>query len=414
MLRVIYNIVIFLYQILLYVAAFFNLKARQLYRGRRQSLSKLDELKPATPVAWFHCASLGEFEQARPLIEAFKTSFKHQILLTFYSPSGYEIQKNYPEADCICYLPHDNLAETRAFVEKAKPDLFFLIKYDFWLNLLSILHQSPCRLFLVSAIFRDKDIFFRSYGKLFLRALTYFEHIFVQDAISYQLLKTYNLAKITVSGDTRVDSVLKRKATHPPLPLIEQFINQQPVLVLGSVWQNDLEIITPTLNHFKQPLKIIVAPHAIKPANLTKTMAYFEKSGLRYSNLKTIAKAELESASILLIDRIGLLAGLYAYADLVYVGGGFGAGTHNTLEPAAYAKPVIVGSNSHKFNEITDLINLGGFFEIKNSTAFAQTFEKLYSTLANIEPVAEVIKDYLNSKTGATVKIIAYLSSAEL
>lgn len=405
LLKFIYNGVIYLYGILIYLASFFNLKARQLYRGRRQSLQKLTNLSSA-PVAWFHCSSLGEFEQARPLIEAFKSSFEYQILLTFYSPSGYEIQKNYSHTDCICYLPHDNLQQVRAFVRRVKPTLFFLIKYDFWLNLLCVLHESPCRLFLVSAIFRDRDIFFRAYGKLFLKALTYFEHIFVQDETSYQILKKHCIDPVTVSGDTRVDSVLNRKASHQRCPLIEQFIDHQPVLVLGSVWKRDLEISAPKLNTFTKPLKIILAPHDINPANLTKLMTCFERPILKYSDLKTLPTVELSRYSILLIDNIGLLAQLYAYADLVYIGGGFGEGTHNTLEPAAYSKPVIVGPNSEKFNEITDLIDLGAFFKIEDYSTFDRTFEKLYAKLAELEPVAQLINAYLQSKQGATAKIM--------
>ena len=408
MLKLIYNAAIYLYGILIYLASFFNLKARLLYRGRRESLQELEKLD-AGKVAWFHCSSLGEFEQARPLIETFKQTFEHQILLTFYSPSGYEIRKNYSLADCICYLPHDNFKQMQAFVQRAKPDLFFLIKYDFWLNLLLILHKSPCRLFLVSAIFRAKDIFFRSYGTPFLKALSYFDHIFVQDETSSQILKKHSIVKVTVSGDTRVDSVLKQKASHQILPLVQQFIDLQPVLVLGSVWKKDLEIITPKLKTFTKPLKIILAPHDISPPNLTNIVSYFDQPILKYSDLKNVPVAELERYSILLIDNIGLLAQLYAYADLAYIGGGFGEGTHNTLEPAAYSKPVIIGPKSEKFNEIVDLVNLGGFFQIKDSATFAQTFDKLYSKLDNVEPIAKIINKYLKSKAGATFKVMKQL-----
>ncbi len=418
-----YNLFIYLYEILLYSAHFFNYKAKKLYEGRVLSYSELSKnlYQHNYSIAWFHCASLGEFEQARPLIENFRKNFKtYKILLTFYSSSGYDIQKNYIHADFVAYMSHDSHRKASQFIDLVKPSLFFLIKYEFWLNHLKLLTESSCKVFLVSAVFKKNFIFFKTYGAVFLNILRKIDYIFVQDNDSKSLLNQYNVDNCFVAGDTRIDNVLQIKKTKKSLNNVKLFCQNKPTLILGSVWESDLKVIASTLNTFDKVLKIIIAPHDISSSNLKKITAFFKnKKTIKYSEtdfsfFSTKSNQQIDfliNCDILLIDNIGLLSSLYAYADFAYIGGGFGKGLHNTLEPASYYIPVIVGPKFQKFNEIIDLVANNSFFEVSNKKEFKKRVYKLYTEAKLRNLIASQIKKYLDSHQGASLKIIDYLYS---
>ena len=345
-----YNIVIFLYLCGVAIASIFNEKVRKMWRGERQAIRIIKEkMNPNAQYVWFHAASLGEFEQGRPLMEQLRREHpEYKILLTFFSPSGYEVRKNYEGADIITYLPLDTITNARRFLRTIRPVMAFFIKYEFWYNYLHILRHRGIPVYSVSSIFRPGQVFFRWYGKQYSRVLKCFTHFFVQNEVSRELLSTIGIDNVTVVGDTRFDRVLQIKAAAKQLPIVEQFKGNSKCFIAGSSWQPDEEIfISWFKNH--QDWKLIIAPHVIAEDHLQQIEKMLgDRKVVRYT------KATVDSvvdAEVLIVDCFGLLSSIYHYADVTYVGGGFGVGIHNTLEAAVWDVPVFFGPNNQRFQE---------------------------------------------------------------
>ena len=371
--RILYTIAIHLYSLGIRLAALFgHTKARQMVQGWKQVPTALAKLQHDKPTVWFHAASLGEFEQARPVLEAYRQRHPEcQVLVTFFSPSGYEVRKNYAQAEAICYLPMDTPGNVRRFLDTVHPDKVFFVKYEFWYNYLSALRQRGIDTYIFSAIFRPEQYFFKWYGGWFLRQIGLcFKHLFVQNGESLQLLKSHGIDHCSLAGDTRYDRVHQIAQAAEPDAVVERFLQEHdgPVLVAGSTWPPDEQLLA-RLHESKKwfPERIIIAPHEIHEEHLRSIEALFPNS-IRYSQLKQSSIQAIKQSSnqaikqsqTLIIDNIGLLSKLYRYATVAYIGGGFGVGIHNILEAVAYGKPVVFGPNHHKFQEAHDIIELGG------------------------------------------------------
>jgi 3-deoxy-D-manno-octulosonic-acid transferase len=406
--RVIYSLVIILYTGLIHIASLFNTKASLWVKGRRGWKEKLNgNFNPGDKTIWVHCASLGEFEQGRPVIELIKEKApEYRILVTFFSPSGYEIRKNWAGADHICYLPPDTNGNAMKFIEIVKPSFVLFIKYEFWNNYISELNKRKIPLFLISAIFRTDQPFFRWYGSFFRNMLRKFTHIFVQDDRSQELLKKIGITEVSVSGDTRFDRVKKIAETAKELPLIETFRNGEKVFIAGSSWHQDEEIISKFINCHPARMKWIFAPHEIERANIARLESLITVKCERYSG----PGENLADARVLIIDNIGMLSSIYRYASVAAVGGGFGKGIHNILEPACWGIPVLFGPEHLKFREATELLEKGGSFCFRNYEDFERIFEKLSSDKELYETASETAKNYILNNIGATEKIVALIT----
>jgi len=406
---------VFLYRIItgfyyagILLASIFNKKAKLWINGRKNLFTdlvvKIKNHNPAQKKYWFHCASLGEFEQGRPLIEAIKIKDPSAyIILSFFSPSGYELQKNYKGADLVTYLPADTASNAKKFLEILKPDVVFFIKYEFWYFFLREAHERKIELYLISAHFRTKQLFFSNLGVLHRKILTFYSCIFVQDQISEALLKTIGIEKVLVSGDTRYDRVLDIKAQKKKLPEIDNFKNGFKLLVCGSSWPAD-EIIISKLwkNHLKNKgWKLIIAPHEISQDKINKLQSSFDKTSptLLYSN---IAEQSVRKYDVLIIDNIGILSSIYSYANVAYIGGGFGRGIHNILEAAVFDIPVFFGPNHHKFIEADALKNIGQAFDIKSADELSEKIEKL-----DFEKIKEDSNTYFQQQSAVCKKILS-------
>lgn len=367
--RLIYTIAIHLYTLGIRTAALFgHSKARQMVAGWKEVPAALARLEKGKPTVWFHTASLGEFEQARPVLEAYRQRHPEcQVLVTFFSPSGYEVRKNYAQAEAICYLPMDTPGNVRRFLDAVHPDKVFFVKYEFWYNYLSALRQRGIDTYIFSAIFRPEQYFFKPWGRWFIRQLREcFTHLFVQNEESLQLLKSHGIDHCSLAGDTRYDRVHQIAQAAEPDAVVEKFLDgyDGPVLVAGSTWPPDEQLLA-RLHESKEwfPERIIIAPHEIHEEHLRSIEALFPSS-IRYSEyINTLTQSHNNTfthSKVLIIDNIGLLSKLYRYATVAYIGGGFGVGIHNILEAVAYGKPVVFGPNYHKFQEAHDIIDLGG------------------------------------------------------
>lgn len=360
--QIIYTIGIYCYTLGIRLAALFgHEKARQMVEGWKHWPEQVAKLSHERPTAWFHAASLGEFEQARPVLEAYRLRHPdHQVLVTFFSPSGYEVRKNYAHAEAVCYMPMDTPGNVRRFLDAAHPDTVFFVKYEFWYNYLNALRNRGTMTYIFSAIFRPEQYFFQWYGGWFLRQIGFsFQHLFVQNEESLQLLKSHGINHCSIAGDTRYDRVHQIAQADKPDAVVERFLqgHDGPVLVAGSTWPPDEQLLA-RLRESKEwfPERIIIAPHEIHEEHLRSIEALFPDS-IRYSRLSASDNA---TSRVLIIDNIGILSKLYRYATVAYIGGGFGAGIHNILEAVAYGKPVVFGPNHHKFQEAHDIIVLGG------------------------------------------------------
>ena len=407
----VYNLIIYFYLIGVAIYSLFNEKVRKMWRGERDAFGVLREKVDAQArYVWFHAASLGEFEQGRPLMEQLRRERPElKILLTFFSPSGYEVRKNYEGADIICYLPLDTKRNARRFLSLVKPEMAFFIKYEFWYNYLHILKHHNVPVFSVSSIFRPGQVFFRWYGRQYGRVLRCFTHFFVQNEQSRQLLDSIGITNVTITGDTRFDRVLKIKEQAKTLPLIEQMIGDDKdtkVFVAGSSWPPDEEIFIKYFQEHKD-WKLIIAPHVIGEDHLQQIEKRLgDMKAVRY----TKAKAEAPS-SVLIIDCFGLLSSIYRYATVSYVGGGFGVSIHNVLEAAVWGCPVIFGPNNKKFQEAQDLKACGGGFEIGSYEDFAALMDKLTPSTTpdpshQLAIAGHNAADYVQSKAGATQMIL--------
>lgn len=371
---------------------------------------------PVPKTAWFHCASLGEFEQGRPVIEKFKATFpEYKILLTFFSPSGYEVRKNYTGADYICYLPSDTPSNAREFIEYFNPTIAFFVKYEFWYNYLRILHEKQIPVISFSAIFRPNQIFFKWYGGFQRDILKYFIHIFVQNKSSLELLQSIGIQNVSIGGDTRFDRVKQIAEARKPLPVIETFKDKKPLLIIGSCWQQDFEVIAPFLNKFEKDLKVIIAPHEIHEEEIESWKKELKGKSIKLSEIKDLHKEPRLSSNILFIDNIGMLSSLYQYADFAWIGGAYGKGLHNILEAATFGLPIFFGNKKYKkFQEAVDLEKLNGAKSVKNITDFEMEFRKLYDNLVLRNQKSEIIKKYVEENTGGTDKIIEFINNLEI
>lgn len=413
----IYDISLFIYKTFVHIAAFFgNEKAKLWINGRKDIFNHIDRTisnhSINSRIIWIHVASLGEFEQGRPIIEQLKKETpQYKIILTFFSPSGYEIRKNYPLADHIFYLPLDTAQNARQFLDIIKPDLAIFVKYEFWYHYLNELHLRDTPTLLVSAIFREKQFSkTRPYTPYIIRVLKTFEHIFVQDTPSVSLLQKQGLTHITCAGDTRIDRVMAIAQEVKQFPIIEQFVGDAPVFIGGSTWQPDEEIILSLFSdsQFKN-WKFIFAPHDISPKNIDRLEKLLPEPILRYSQLINNQSpiTNLQSR-ILVIDNVGMLSFIYRYGRVAYIGGGFGSGIHNTLEPIAFGLPVIFGTKYKKFAEAVSLVETGGGFSVANTNDFQNVMHNLLLEKNYIQ-AATAARDYVQLNQGATQKIVKHI-----
>ena len=414
-----YNIIIYIYQLGVVIASLFNEKVRKMWHGEREAIRILKEkVDPNARYVWFHAASLGEFEQGRPLMEQLRRDHpEYKILLTFFSPSGYEVRKNYEGADIICYLPLDTITNARRFLRTIRPVMAFFIKYEFWYNYLHILSHRGVPVYSVSSIFRPGQVFFRWYGRQYARVLRCFTRFYVQNEVSRELLATIGITDVIVVGDTRFDRVLQIKAAAKQLPVVEAFLGingatpKPKVFVAGSSWQPDEEIFIPFFREHKD-WKLIIAPHVIGEEHLQQIEKLLTgRKVVRYtavanSPLSTL-HSSLQDANVLIIDCFGLLSSIYGYADVTYVGGGFGVGIHNTLEAAVWDVPVIFGPNNERFQEAQGLKACGGGQEIHNADDFHRIMQHFIDVPEAITEAGRQSGKFVEQMTGATAKILS-------
>jgi 3-deoxy-D-manno-octulosonic-acid transferase len=358
---------------------------------------------------WFHAASLGEFEQGRPMIETIRKQYpEYKILLTFFSPSGYEVRKNYDGADVICYLPFDTPYKVRKFLNLANPAMAVFIKYEFWLNYLTELKKHGVKTYLISAVFRPNQLFFKWYGRWYRKALKCFEILFVQDEDSKKLLAEYGINNVKVCGDTRFDRVLEIRHNARHLPEVEVFVKgDNPILIMGSSWPEDEEIIIPYFNRHSD-MKLIIAPHEIHREHLLYIQSLLNRPFIRMSES---CEESLRTNDCLIIDSFGLLSSIYRYGDVAYIGGGFGGGIHNTLEAAVYGVPVIFGPKYQKFKEAKSLIACGGGFSVDNATVFTDCMDYLISNPVSRRKAGMAASDFVHQNAGATKKILSFFGN---
>lgn len=404
-----YNIVIYIYLIGVAIASCFNKKVKKMWAGERQALKVLREkVDPNARYIWFHAASLGEFEQGRPLMEYLrKTHPEYKILLTFFSPSGYEVRKNYEGADIICYLPLDTIRNARRFLRSIKPVMAFFIKYEFWYNYLHILQHRGVPTYSVSSIFRPDQIFFQWYGKGYGRVLKCFTHFFVQNIESKNLLAKLDIHDVEVVGDTRFDRVLQIKEASKQLPLVEKFTeNTSKVFIAGSSWLPDEEVFLKYFNLHKD-WKLIVAPHVIGEDHLAQIFELLK--GRRVVRYTEATEENVKEAEVLIIDCFGLLSSIYHYGTISYVGGGFGVGIHNVLEAAVWDIPVIFGPNNKRFQEAQGLIMAGGGFEINDYQSFRDLMMRFETDEIFLQTSKKHAGEFVKGRAGATEKIMGSL-----
>ena len=392
------------------IASLFNKKVKKMWAGERQAVKVLKEkVDPEARYIWFHAASLGEFEQGRPLIEHLReTHPEYKILLTFFSPSGYEVRKNYEGADIICYLPLDTIRNARRFLRAVKPVMAFFIKYEFWYNYLHILQHRGVPTYSVSSIFRPDQIFFQWYGRQYGRVLKCFTHFFVQNMESKALLAKLGITDVDVVGDTRFDRVLQIKEASKQLPIVEQFTaHAQKVFVAGSSWLPDEEIFIKYFDIHKD-WKLIIAPHVISDEHLSQIFELLK--GRRVVRYTEGTEENVKDAEVLIIDCFGLLSSIYHYGTVSYVGGGFGVGIHNVLEAAVWDIPVVFGPNNKHFQEAQGLMLVQGGFEIKDYQSFRDLMMRFETDASFLQNAGENAGAFVKSRAGATAKVMENVS----
>ncbi|KIC95620.1 3-deoxy-D-manno-octulosonic acid transferase [Flavihumibacter solisilvae] len=414
-----YNIFLILYRLGIGIAANFNEKARLWLRGRKDWKDRLTAAlgEKKAPVVWMHCASLGEFEQGRPVLEYIrKTKPGYTLVVTFFSPSGYEVRKNYTGADHICYLPLDGYRVAKDFIGIVQPDLVIWVRYEFWYHFLHQLMKKEVPVLLVSGLFRSSQPFFRWYGKLHRHMLSCFRHIFVQDEDSKDLLNSVGFSRVSVSGDTRYDRVSAIAENFQPLPLIEAFVNGSKTVVAGSTWPEDEE----ELDHFansEPQVRFIIAPHEIGETHLKEMEKLFNNT-VRYGEWEKRWKelqATANPPNVLIIDNIGMLSRLYHYATVAYVGGGFGEdGLHNILEAAVYGVPVIHGPVYDRFPEAIAMLDAGASFAVNNALELESTLRRMLEENAAYHEASAAAETFVRTRKGATNTIINYLEENRL
>lgn len=406
-----YNIIMYIIQLGVAIGSIFNDKLRKMWQGERDAVQTLrKKVEPDADYIWFHAASLGEFEQGRPLMEQIKKSYpQYKILLTFFSPSGYEVRKNYEGADIITYLPIDTVGNARQFLRTVRPVMAFFIKYEFWYNYLHILQYRGIPAYSVSSIFRPDQVFFKWYGRGYGRVLKCFTRFFVQNEESKKLLESIGIHDTMVVGDTRFDRVLQIKEASKLLPIVERFVKGTPedpkkVFVAGSSWQPDEEIFLKYFNNHRD-WKLIVAPHVIGEDHLKFIFSLIkDKKVVRYTQA---TEGNVADADVLIIDCFGLLSSVYHYGDVAYVGGGFGVGIHNVLEAAVWGMPVLFGPNNKHFAEAQGLLQSGGGIEIEDYETFSLIMSQLSDDSAYYDTCGQEAGAFVQSLAGATKKVLS-------
>jgi 3-deoxy-D-manno-octulosonic-acid transferase len=399
-----YNIVIKIYYGFLYIMSFFNKKAQLWIQGRANNA-----IKPLNNCIWFHFASLGEFEQGRPVLEKFKVLFPDKpIVITFFSPSGYEVRKNTPLADAVYYLPLDTAANAQHFIDTVKPEMAIFTKYEYWYHFFNELHQRHIPLYIISGIFRPGQVFFKWYGALHRKMLGMVSHFFVQDEASKNLLKTLQKDNVTVSGDTRFDRVWANAQQPKAIAEIVDFKAGQKTFIAGSTWPKDEELLSDLVGLYPD-WKFIFAPHEIGEGKVSHLMSLLpEDETIRFSQISDL-KSNLSDFKILVIDNIGMLSSLYQYGEVAYIGGGFGVGIHNTLEAAAFGLPVIFGPNYQRFREARELIELKAGISINDIDELKKAAALLMKDTEYRSFISNKISGYVRENTGATESILRYV-----
>jgi 3-deoxy-D-manno-octulosonic-acid transferase len=431
----IYNFLIRLYVLGIRLASLWNAKAKQWINGREKLFEKLEKkINNSDKLVWFHCASAGEFEQGKPVIEVLKKAYpSYRVLVSFFSPSGFTAARKYQHADIITYLPADTRKNARRFVELIKPELVVFVKYEYWYHHLSAVAFRHIPLLMVSAIFREDQLFFRPYGSFYKRLLFLFRQIFVQDSKSLELLKTNGIHHCSLSGDTRFDRVNEIAGRFSEVPLLKEFVGESKTIVAGSSWEQDEEILAAYVR--SRDVKIVIAPHEIKEDHILRIQKLFPDC-IRYSQVQALFTSKhvdgtsiwssineqqekdieqrVVGAKTMIIDGMGLLSKLYHYATVTYVGGGFKSGIHNTLEAVVYGKPVLFGPKYQKFKEARDLIEKGAAFSVTNSEDLTIKIDRFLNDPSVLLNTSEAARKYVVENTGATGKIIQYIQENRL
>ena len=400
----IYNLTMYILELGIKLAALFSENPAKMVKGHREVFDLLkSKIDRNAQYIWFHAASLGEFEQGRPLIERIRKEYpQYKILQTFFSPSGYEVRKNYDGADIVCYLPIDTPANAKKFIELVNPCMVFFVKYEFWHNYLNALYQKGIPTYSVSSIFRPNQIFFRWYGKSYQQVLKTFAHLFVQNEESKKLLAGIGVKNTTVVGDTRFDRVLDICAAAKQLPLVQKFKGDALTFVAGSSWGPDEDIFIKYFNAHPE-MKLIIAPHVVNDGHLKEIESKLQRSSIRYTQA---TEENVGKADCLIIDCYGLLSSIYRYGEISYIGGGFGVGIHNVLEAAVYGIPVIFGPNNKKFREAQHLLANKGGFEIHSYDDFEQLMNKFLTDEAYLKQSGKAAGDYVKGNAGAMELIL--------
>lgn len=406
-----YNLGIRFYFFLIRIASPFNAKAKNFLAGRKGLFIALKNtlVKNTSPIAWFHAASLGEFEQGLPVMEAYRKAFpSHKILVTFFSPSGYEQRKHHPIADFVFYLPIDTRSNAKQFYDIVNPEKVFFIKYEYWFHYLNQARQRNIPLYSISARFLPSQVFFKSYGAFHRKMLSFFTHTFIQNESSLELLKSIGIEASSISGDTRFDRVLNTIANPDTYQSIQKFKGNNQLMIIGSAWSSDMQVLREFINTSAIRLKFIIAPHEIGDSNVEKLTAALSKSVHRFSDSKTIPDA----TEILILDTMGMLSSVYQYGDFAYIGGAFGDGLHNILEAVAFGLPVVFGNKGlEKFPESLELQELGGAFSIASQHQASEILNKISTSDDFRSETSEICKRYIQENAGATQHIIDYLKN---
>lgn len=403
------SIILFLYtlgihigNLFIYFASFFSQKLRTLWSGRQATLKKISQESPYNDSIWVHCASLGEFEQGRPVIETIRQKYPDsKLILSFFSPSGYEIRKDYPMADEIIYLPSDLVSNARALIDYFKPSIFIIVKYEFWWNLIAQLQKNKIKTYLISGIFRESNYFFQPGMSVFQNLLREFDRIFVQDEASGQLLQQYDIHNYTVAGDTRTDRVTEN-AQNVVLPeKIQTYVLGNPCIVYGSIWLEDVPMMMAVIKQYPK-YKHIIAPHDIGEKNISAITKLLDSEFSLYSD-------QAYNCNVLIINNIGMLNKLYSIANIAYIGGGFGKGIHNILEASVFGIPVIFGPKYKKFKEAVDLVQVGAAFVVHTPDECLSIVSSIWNQSGLSDTIANATKNYFDKNRGATDKIIRHL-----
>jgi len=405
-----YNLIVISASAILRVLALVNSKLYLFVKGRKETSFILkNSITKDDKVIWMHTASLGEYEQGLPILEELKRQYPtHKIVLTFFSPSGYEVKKDSTIADVICYLPLDTKNNVRSFLKATHPDIAIFIKYEIWPNYLTALKERNTPTFLISALFKENQVYFKWYGAFMRNALSKFSHFFVQNEKSLTLLKSIGFDNITIAGDTRFDRVceiLKRENT---LDFMNSFKQDEFCFIAGSTWPEDEKLIIDYINGNTHPIKFVIAPHTIKEKHIQAIKQSISKAVVCYSE---IDNSNIEDYEVMIIDTIGLLTKIYSYADIAYVGGGFQTGLHNVLEPATFGLPIIIGPKYDKFKEAVDLVNQGGCFVVYNKEEFNSQLKELFTDTDDRKKKGKITKNFISQNIGATKIVLDYISS---